>query len=289
MFLLRSCMAHTTLVRGDGIPFTALAHRTRGDPQRQAPARSARPRDFGSRIQRRVQLAYWRAHWQLLASGRLWHDDRRNRIQAYRATGFVSVRRLATISKSAGMISARSQSKNVRKSTGMTPTRQARDWGGSWRRQCEPISHARDKVVGPVVRGILKICPRDAEPRPDDREEPVVEIESEGTTQVIPDPSDPLIAKLPVGGAAGSSWPIPTTTAAPGLSSFSKSDRKPGRNRVGNRQRRHEAVFRPRSCHAGYSGAADGGHDDHTFVKVASPWRAPGSAPSFATTRRGKS
>jgi hypothetical protein len=26
MFLLRSCMAHTTLVRGDAIPFTALAH-----------------------------------------------------------------------------------------------------------------------------------------------------------------------------------------------------------------------------------------------------------------------
>jgi hypothetical protein len=69
--------------------------------------------------------------------------------------------------------------------------------GGSWRRRCEPISHARDKVVGLVVRGILKICPRDAEPRFDGREEAVVEIESEGTAQVIPDPSDPLIAELP--------------------------------------------------------------------------------------------
>ena len=69
--------------------------------------------------------------------------------------------------------------------------------GRGWSRRCKPISHVRDKVVGLVVRGILKICPRDAEPRPDDREEPVVEIETEGTAQMIPDPSDPLIGKLP--------------------------------------------------------------------------------------------
>ena len=68
--------------------------------------------------------------------------------------------------------------------------------GRGWSRRCKPISHARDKVVGPVVRGILKICPWDAEPRLDRREEAVVEIESESTAQMIPDPSDPLIGKL---------------------------------------------------------------------------------------------
>src|SRR6516225_9871276 len=66
-----------------------------------------------------------------------------------------------------------------------------------WWRRCEPISHARDKVVGLVVRIILKICPRDAELRPDGREVAVVEIESESITEVIPDAGDPLIAELP--------------------------------------------------------------------------------------------
>jgi len=135
------------------------------------------------------------------ASRRLWHDDAEESV--YPSPPGVPGRRicrrsrLPTISQSPGMISARSQSKHAWKSTGMAQAQKARKRGGGWSRRCKPISHARNKVLGLVVRRILKICPRDAEPRPDGREEAVVEIESEGTAQMIPDPSDPLIGKLP--------------------------------------------------------------------------------------------
>src|SRR5215831_13632038 len=117
LLLLRSCLVHCILVRRDGIRFYCSYSPARGRSSTGGTRSIGLDQDdFGSRSRHHAPLAYWCASATLLASRsasrRFVTATQRNRYtplpQAYRAAGSVSVRRLPTISRSAGMISARS-------------------------------------------------------------------------------------------------------------------------------------------------------------------------------------
>ena len=125
LLLLRSCLVHAILLRRDGIRFIAFRTRTPRSTTGGTRTIGLDKDDFGSRIRCRGQPAYWRAHWQHFlairsASRWLWHDALGGigfPVISRRVSGhwLVRVRGLTTISRSAGMVSARSQSKNARK------------------------------------------------------------------------------------------------------------------------------------------------------------------------------